>query len=178
MTTSTTIAEVQEYLSHLARKKRLPLDTVLLAAVSLPVTVVERTVYAAKIAEATRRLGRRDPDDVELLALALHSGVPIWSNDKDFEDAGVDWFTTAELLKEARSLRPWQKCLSSQDRVCWSRLVSQGHPRFESYLRSQPPEFPTAMTPSEEPATSPGTIRNTNRRRSARRPSQAAWFRR
>ncbi len=100
LTTSTTIAEVQEYLSHLAREKRLPLDTVLLATASLPVTVVERPVYAAKIAEATRRLGRRDPDDVELLALAVHSGVPIWSNDKDFEDAGVDWFTTAELLKK------------------------------------------------------------------------------
>jgi predicted nucleic acid-binding protein len=100
LTTSATLAEVQEYLAHLARKKRLPLDAVLLAAASLPVTVVERTVYAASIAEAAKRLGRRDSDDVELLALALHIEVPVWSNDKDFEDAGVDWFTTAELLKE------------------------------------------------------------------------------
>jgi predicted nucleic acid-binding protein len=100
LTTSATLAEVQEYLAHLAQKRRLPLDTVLLAAASLPVTVVERTVYGAKIAEAGKRLGRRDPDDVELLALALQADVPVWSNDKDFEDAGVDWFTTAELLKK------------------------------------------------------------------------------
>jgi predicted nucleic acid-binding protein len=100
VTTASTIAEVQEYLSLLARKRRLPLDTVLLAAASLPVTVVERSAYAAKITAATKRLGSRDPDDVELLALALHARIPIWSNDKDFEDAGVDWFTTAQLLKK------------------------------------------------------------------------------
>jgi predicted nucleic acid-binding protein len=100
LTTASTLAEVQEYLSYLARKKRLSLDTVLLAAASLPVSVVERPTCASKIAEATRRLGRRDPEDVELLALALHVGVPVWSNDNDFEDAGVEWYTTAELLKK------------------------------------------------------------------------------
>jgi len=47
--------------------------------------------------EAKRRIGRRDPDDVDVLALALHAGVPVWSND-NFEDAGVKWFTTAGLL--------------------------------------------------------------------------------
>lgn len=99
-TTSATLGEVQEYVSQLARKKRLSLDTVLLAAATLPVTVVERPVYAAKLAEATKRIGRRDPDDVELLALALHADLTVWSNDNDFEDAGVEWLTTAELLKE------------------------------------------------------------------------------
>jgi predicted nucleic acid-binding protein len=98
-TTASTLGEVQEYLSHLARKKRLSVDAVLLAAASLPVTVVERSAYLSKVAEATRRIGRRDPDDVELLALALHAGIPVWSNDKDFEDAGVEWYTTAELLR-------------------------------------------------------------------------------
>jgi hypothetical protein len=41
---------------------------------------------------------RRDPDDVEILALVLHTGLPVWSNDNEFTDAGVEWFTTAELL--------------------------------------------------------------------------------
>ncbi len=41
-TTAVMLGEVQEYLSRLARKKRLPVDTVLLAAASLPGTVVER----------------------------------------------------------------------------------------------------------------------------------------
>ena len=105
LTTAATLGEVQEYLAHLARKKRLALDTVLLAAASLPVTVVQRPAYAAKVAEATRRLGRRDPDDVELLALALSADVPVWSNDNDFEEAEVEWYTTAQLLKRLERRR-------------------------------------------------------------------------
>jgi predicted nucleic acid-binding protein len=99
LTTAPTLAEVQEYLATLARKRRLPLDTVLLAAASLPVSVVDHSEYAARIPEATRRIGRRDPDDVELLALALHADLDVWSNDNDFEDAGIRWYTTAELLR-------------------------------------------------------------------------------
>ena len=94
-----TLAEVQEYAGQLAMRKRLSLDIVLLAVASLPVTVVPREDYAMSLPEARRRIGRRDPDDVDVLALALHKRVPIWSNDQDFEDAGIEWFTTAELLK-------------------------------------------------------------------------------
>jgi hypothetical protein len=44
-------------------------------------------------------LSLRDPDDVHLAALALKEGVPVWSNDQDFEDLrGVKVFSTAELL--------------------------------------------------------------------------------
>lgn len=99
LTTAATLAEVQEYLAQLARKKRLPLDVVLLAASALPVTVVGREVYESKLAEASRRIGQRDPDDVELLALALQLDLVVWSNDNDFADAGVRWHTTAELLR-------------------------------------------------------------------------------
>jgi predicted nucleic acid-binding protein len=95
-----TLAEVQEYAAELAEKKRLPLDTVLLAVASLPVRVVVREEYQKWIPEAKRRIGRRDPDDVDVLALALHADVAVWSNDNDFEDAGVEWLTTAELLKK------------------------------------------------------------------------------
>jgi predicted nucleic acid-binding protein len=92
------IAEVHEYAPRLAVKRRLPLDVVLMTVATLPVNVVARAVYEQSIAEARRRIGRRDPDDVETLALALHAGIAVWSNDNDFEDAGVEWFTTAELL--------------------------------------------------------------------------------
>lgn len=97
-TAEATLAEVQEYAAQLARKKRLPMDVVLMAAATLPVTLVERAEYEPRITEARRRIGRRDPDDVEILALALHLGLPVWSNDSDFADAGVEWYTTAELL--------------------------------------------------------------------------------
>ena len=73
--------------ARLARKKRLPLDLLMLAVAALPVTIVARDDYVAAVPEATSRIGRRDPDDVDVLALALHLRVPVWSNDNDFEDA-------------------------------------------------------------------------------------------
>ncbi len=93
------IAEVQEYAVHLAREKGLAEDLVLLAVGALPVTIVARTEYEAFIPEAEKRMGKRDPDDVELLALAIALGVPVWSNDRDFRGTGVEWLTTESLLK-------------------------------------------------------------------------------
>jgi predicted nucleic acid-binding protein len=98
LTTDATLAEVQEYAPKLAHKKRLPLDLVLLAAATLPVTTIPRSVYETSLSEARRRIGRRDPDDAEILALALHLHIPVWSNDNDFEEAGIPWYTTASLL--------------------------------------------------------------------------------
>lgn len=98
-TAAVTLDEVQEYVVILARKKRLRLDVLLLALAALPVAVVDRAEYAQKIREAVKRIGQRDPDDVDALALALHLGVPVWSNDDDFRDTGVEWLTTATLLK-------------------------------------------------------------------------------
>lgn len=104
-TTDATLAEVQEYAALLARKRRLPLDVVLLAAATLPVSIVPRSEYRPQLTEARQRIGRRDPDDVELLALALHFSIPVWSNDNDFETAGVSWYTTAALLAKLDSKR-------------------------------------------------------------------------
>ena len=100
--TETTLAELQEYEPVLSKKKRLSADLVLLAVATLPVTVVDSSVYARSVSEARRRIGRRDPDDIDILALALHFGLPIWSNDNDFEIAGVEWYTTADLLARLR----------------------------------------------------------------------------
>jgi predicted nucleic acid-binding protein len=91
---------VQEYAGQLARKKRLPVDLVLLAAATLPVTTVHRSSYASSLPEARKRIAQRDPEDVELLALAIHFNLPVWSNDNDFENVGVVWYTTAALLKK------------------------------------------------------------------------------
>lgn len=98
-------AEVREYTTVLAKKKRLSEDLLLLAMTSLPVTVIEPVQYAGSLAEARRRIGRRDPDDVHILALALEFDIPVWSNDKDFEDADIDWFTTEDLLRKLGLLR-------------------------------------------------------------------------
>jgi predicted nucleic acid-binding protein len=103
LTTEATLAEVQEYAGQLARKRHLAVDLVLLATATLPVATVPRAAYTASLPEARRRIGRRDPDDVELLALAIQLKIPVWSNDKDFENTGVVWYTTALLLAELES---------------------------------------------------------------------------
>jgi predicted nucleic acid-binding protein len=99
-TAEATFAEVEEYAPVLARKKRLPIDLLLLAVASLPVTIVEREAYANSISEAKRRIGRRDPDDIDILALAIQFHIPVWSNDRDFEDSGVQRYTTEGLLRK------------------------------------------------------------------------------
>jgi predicted nucleic acid-binding protein len=105
LTAEATLAEVQEYATELAAKKGLSKDIVLLAVASLPVRVVEREIYEKSVPEAKRRIGRRDPDDVEILALALHFDTPNWSNDNDF-DVGVEWYTTAALLAKLLTPQP------------------------------------------------------------------------
>ena len=96
------MAEVHEYAGIMARKRRLAVDLVLLAAAALPVTIIPRVEYRSSIPEARRRIGRRDPDDVELLALAMQRKIPVWSNENDFEIADVPWYTTARLLAELK----------------------------------------------------------------------------
>jgi len=100
LTPEVTLAEVEEYAVILARKRRLSLDTLLLAIAALPVTVVEQAVYSSSLAQARRLIAKRDPDDVDVLALALHTKLPLWSNDNDFEATGIEWYTTAELLRK------------------------------------------------------------------------------
>jgi predicted nucleic acid-binding protein len=98
LTTEVTFAEVQEYASLLGRKKRIAPETLMLAVAALPVSIVAREIYENAIGKARKRIGWRDPDDVELLALAMHFKVPLWSNDNDFEGCGVERYTTAEIL--------------------------------------------------------------------------------
>jgi predicted nucleic acid-binding protein len=104
-TTEHTFAEVEEYALLLARKKRLPSDILLLAVAALPVTLVLRSRYAKSMVEAARRIAPRDPDDVDLLALALHLQIPLWTNDRDFEHLNVDLFTTERLLRHLRIIK-------------------------------------------------------------------------
>jgi predicted nucleic acid-binding protein len=94
--------EIREYAPYLARKKGLVIDRVLLAVATLPVRIVAREEYEPAVARAAKRIGKRDPDDIDTLALELHLAGPVWSNDNDFDDAGVEWYTTAELIERLR----------------------------------------------------------------------------
>ena len=99
LTTEHTFSEVEEYAPILAAKRGIPVDVLILAVAALPVTIVETTCYERKLPDARRQIGDRDPDDAELLALALQLKIPVWSNDKDFTSAKVERFTTEDLLR-------------------------------------------------------------------------------
>lgn len=101
-TAASTYEEVFEYIPKLAKRKGLKLDTLLFSVAALPVEVIEADAYERKMSEARRRIAHRDPDDVDVLALALHLKLPVWSNDNDFEEARIEWYTTGELLQRLR----------------------------------------------------------------------------
>lgn len=100
LTAESTFSEVEEYALVLARKKHIPADILLLSMAAMPVTVVARSEYASSLRQARRKIGKRDPDDVDILALALHFKIPLWSNDKDFVGTGAELVTTEDLLRE------------------------------------------------------------------------------
>jgi hypothetical protein len=69
----------------------------------LAVRECEPNEYSSSLEAARRAIGKRDPDDVELLALAIAFGIPVWSNDSDLKDAGVEWYS---LLANLGPVRP------------------------------------------------------------------------
>jgi predicted nucleic acid-binding protein len=97
-TTRFTLEEVREYLGLLAARRGLPSAEVALAFSTLPVRVYDREAYESSLPEAIRRIGSRDPDDVDVLALAISLDLPLWTSDRDFRETGVETCTTAKLL--------------------------------------------------------------------------------
>ena len=93
-------AEVEEYIPILAKRKKLNQD--LLWAIWR--TILVETMVSPKGGQAWDAawtcLCRRDPEDVPTLALALEHGWPIWSQDRDFEEAKglCNVYSTANLL--------------------------------------------------------------------------------
>jgi len=97
VTTTHTLREVARYLPTLADKAEVPLEVALGALHLLPITIYRRTFYRAEAAQARDLIWSRDPNDVDLLALALKVRSPIWTNDRDFQGLGVEIYTTAQL---------------------------------------------------------------------------------
>ena len=99
VTTEHNIAEVREYLPKFAERYDLPLELLMEVLELLPITVYAEHEYADEITAAHDLLADRDPDDAALAALALHLQIPIWSNDRDYDDFPHGVITTAMLLK-------------------------------------------------------------------------------
>lgn len=92
------LREVKAHLPRLALKMGCGRGLLENAFDLLPLTRYSARAYHNKMAEARRQIEHRDPDDVDVLALALHLGVPLWSNDHDFDHTSIVRFTTAQLL--------------------------------------------------------------------------------
>ena len=99
VTTEANIEEVQEYVPEFAGRYHLAEERLLDALALLPLAVYGEPEYREELPAARQLLAQRDEDDVGLAALALKLRIPIWSNDRDYENFPTGVFTTARLLK-------------------------------------------------------------------------------
>lgn len=96
--------EVAEHVPALAERRELDAALLLAALSVMPVDWQPPAVYHPHREEAERRMAGRDPEDWPTVALALARLLPIWSQDKDMEAAGVTVYTTGELLDVIRDV--------------------------------------------------------------------------
>lgn len=103
LTTQFNIDEVRQYLSVIAGQYSLSEELLESQLKLLPLKIYSRHFYEGFIKEASNKLSGRDEDDIDLLALAIKLDIPVWSNDGDFKDSGVDVYTTSKLLKTLKA---------------------------------------------------------------------------
>jgi predicted nucleic acid-binding protein len=107
-TTMRTTWEVARYLPELAaelarRGARLDERRLLADFHAMPIVPLPDTFYESQMPEARRLIEARDPYDVDILALTLRLGVPLWTNDLDLLSLReIRALTTAELLAALR----------------------------------------------------------------------------
>jgi predicted nucleic acid-binding protein len=100
VTVVSVLEEVREYLPVMAESYGLAPEVLDSQFRLLAIQPVQPAAYRGRLVEARKKMHDRDPDDAELLALALALKIPIWSNDNDFGTTGIEWYTTAQLLKK------------------------------------------------------------------------------
>jgi predicted nucleic acid-binding protein len=89
--------EIARHVPRLAAKRGLDEKLLLAALQVMPIEWRPAADYENERDSAQKRMAR-DPDDWPTVALALVLGLPVWSQDKDLGDAGIEIFTTGELL--------------------------------------------------------------------------------
>lgn len=99
VSTQEAIEDVEEYLPIFSKKYDIAVQALDGQLRLLAIKPYGLEAYRHHLAKAQRMIGKRDPDDAPLLALALALESPIWTNDHDFEETGVVCYTTARLLR-------------------------------------------------------------------------------
>jgi len=98
-TTEFTFNEVRKYIPILANKAGIKEEIIILDLSLLPIKIYQKDFYKDKINKAKELIEKRDPKDVDILALTLKLQIPLWTNDKDFNEIGINNIPTAQLLK-------------------------------------------------------------------------------
>ena len=98
-TTAHTAQEVFKYIPLFAARYGFTVEEVQREFLELPLEVKDRPFYLDRVPRAKQLMEDVDPDDVDLVALALKLDASIWSNDDHFKDLPLKRYTTAQLLK-------------------------------------------------------------------------------
>ncbi len=101
--------EAAEHLPVIIAKRGLDPRPIMAAlnAVLGVVHLVDSPMYAGAMDEALARLAGRDPEDADVLALALTLECPIWTEDRDFFGTGVATWTSAQVERYLAPPNPY-----------------------------------------------------------------------
>lgn len=106
VSTQAVAEEIARHLPRLAAKRGLDEAQLLAALQVMPIQWKPATDYEDQQEEAEKRITERDPDDWPTVALALTLNLPVWSQDKDLAVAGLEVFTTGDLLDALSEITP------------------------------------------------------------------------
>ena len=105
LTTERTTWEVKKYLPQLAEYTEDTSTHLFNLFELIPVRACQSKEYESSLSTARLLIGNRDPCDVDILALTLETGVPLWSNDTDFEKIDkITFFKTEDVMELVRFL--------------------------------------------------------------------------
>ncbi len=90
ITTEHTLGEVKKYVPEISKKSGEDEDLILETLNLIPLDVKEKGFYEDSLEKADEVIGDIDEKDVHVLALALETDDYLWSQDRDFEEAGYE----------------------------------------------------------------------------------------
>jgi predicted nucleic acid-binding protein len=94
--------EIARHIPRLANQRHLDPALLFAALQVMPIEWKPAADYGDRRQDAEQRIAARDPDDWPTVALALTLDLPVWSQDKDVATAGLDVYTTGDLLDALR----------------------------------------------------------------------------
>ena len=99
-----TLFEVEKYIPVMAKKLGCAELVLLREFELLPIIACQPSEFDSHLEKANRLISQRDPKDVQILALTLKLGYPLWTEDRDFEDIeDISLCRTVDLIRQESS---------------------------------------------------------------------------